>query len=460
MLTPTPVCALRSRVIATPDGVVDGVVRVEHGTITSIYTGDPTAHDASHVHDLGDQWLLPGLIDTHVHVNEPGRADWEGWHTASRAAAAGGVTTIVDMPLNSSPVTIDHQALDAKIDAAATASIVDCACWLGVVPASEHLLTSDLIDRAPGAKAFMCDSGLDAFGMADADVIEHACTLLAAAGKPLLVHAELVTDAPAWVGADTSHAAWAATRPPRFEHDAVRVLAAIAARTGAHIHVVHVASADTPQIGRDALAAAGGGGRLTFETCPHYLTFAAEDVPDGAVAFKCAPPIQPARERERLWEWVMRDDVMIVSDHSPAPPDRKHVGDGNVRRAWGGIASLQLTLPVLLTGLAARGLTVDPIRIADMLSRQPARLAGLDDRGSIVVGRAADLIAVDPTAHWTVRGAELEHRWPLTPYENMELTGRVTATWLRGRCIYSHAAGTDAFAHADPAWARVLNSAR
>jgi allantoinase len=455
--------ALRCRNIACPNGVIDGVVRIAGERIDAVYAGQPTAEDATRLIDLGDQWLLPGLVDTHVHINDPG-TDWEGWHHASRAAAAGGITTLVDMPLNSIPVTIDHASLDAKLAAAAKSSIVDYACWLGVVPEHSDQFTPDLVARAPGAKAFMCDSGLDAFGMADAATIEAACRVLAEAGKPLLVHAELVTDPPDWSGPDSSHAAWAATRPVRCEHDAVQLLARIAARTGAHIHVVHVSSADTPVVARSQLTQAQlagsshatsdmPGGRMTFETCPHYLMLAAEQVPDGAVQFKCAPPLQPAREIQRLWDWVCAEDVMVVSDHSPAPPARKLVDTGNLRQAWGGIASLQLTLSLMITGMREHTGTADAAQLARMMCTTPANLAGLLQKGRIAPGADADLVAVNPSDVFEVRGADLYHRWPLTPYEGMQLSGVVHQTWLRGQCIYTRTA-TDPFASAEPSHAR------
>lgn len=462
-MTTPPQQLIRSRTIATPDGVVDGYVHIHDGSIAAVLAHDASLPNAP-ITDIGTQWLLPGLVDTHVHVNEPGRAEWEGWATASRAAAAGGTTTIVDMPLNSTPVTIDEASLDAKLEAAAAASIVDHACWLGLVPANAAGLDAGLLRRTCGVKAFLSDSGLDEFPAVSMQHIDQALPLLARLRLPLLVHAELVTDEPEWSGSDRSHAAWAATRPERFEHDAVRELALAAALHGAHVHIVHVSSPESIAIAAAALASASdsgqlaAGARVTFETCPHYLTFAAESVPDGATQFKCAPPLRPDDIREQLRAWVASEIPAIVSDHSPAPPHLKSVDTGSFRSAWGGIASLQLTLSTLHTALGNRPLALPiPLALATMCSQRPAQLAGLPNKGCIAPGNDADLVAFDPTDTWHVRGADLEHRWPLTPYEGMQLTGRVSRTWLRGRTIFEREAAHP-FAGADPAYAHSLTA--
>jgi allantoinase len=428
--------ALRCSRIATPEGLVDGVVVVMGGRIRAVRAADAPLPDGCEVVDLGDLVLLPAAVDTHVHVNEPGRGEWEGWASASRAAAAGGTATLVDMPLNSSPVTTTPQALAAKLEAARAGSIVDYGCWGGLVPgmdaaAIEALAASGVL----GLKCFMCDSGLDEFPAVHEADLRAAMPVLARLRLPLLAHAEMAADAPPWHGDERSHAAWAATRPARMEHDAVRLLAALAAETGCRVHVVHVSDPDTPALGTAAGTTAAGQPLMTFETCPHYLLLDADSVPDGATAFKCAPPLRPSSSRRALCEWVVRERPAVVSDHSPAPPQMKAVDSGSFASAWGGIASLQLTLSATWTALCDLP-GVDAALLATCCAQRPAELAGLTHVGRIAEGSDATLVAFDPDAHWTVDGERLHHRWALTPYHGMHLRGRVVTTWLRGQRIY------------------------
>lgn len=381
------------------DSVRSATVRVEQGVIVDI--GDGLAD-----YDLGDLVVLPGLVDTHVHVNEPGRTDWEGFATATRAARAGGTTTIVDMPLNSIPPTTTVPALETKQTAADGKIDVDVAFWGGVVPGSEGDIPALVAAGICGFKVFLTDSGVAEFPPVDRDLLAGLSLDI-----PLLVHAE----ADEHLGLPgPSYSEYLASRPPAAEATAIRSVADL----NAPVHILHVSSGD----GVDAIAASPG---MTGETCPHYLTFTAEDV--TGPEFKCAPPIREREHREALWEGLRSGILsMVVSDHSPSPPEMKQ---GDFATAWGGISSLQLRLPLTWTGAIERGVGLDVL--ARWLSLHPARLAGLDDRkGSIAVGRDADFVVFDPDGETVVSGAQLFHRHPLTPYEGMRLRGRVVDTVL------------------------------
>ena len=423
--------ALHSTQVALPDGVRDAVVVLgADGRIADVRESgaDTTGLDVEHL----DGALLPGIVDSHVHVNEPGRTEWEGWASASRAALAGGVTTIVDMPLNSSPVTTTVAALDAKRAAAAESCLVDAQYWGGLVPQSTPAELDALAAAGVrGFKCFLAPSGIDEFDHVDRADLERLMPELARLGLPLLAHAELVPDPPiAWVGPNDSHAAWMATRPARLEHAAVELLVELAERTGCHVHVVHVSSAGSvPIIDRSDL--------VTWETCPHYLLLCGDDVSDGDTSAKCAPPLRSRAEADALWQLVLERAPAVVSDHSPAPPSTKALETGSIHDAWGGISSLGLQLALLATGLRERGVTGPALvdRLARQLALEPARIAGLDDRGSIVPGRRADLVEVDLEAQWTIRGADAGWRWPRTPYEGRPVRGRAVRTWVAGASI-------------------------
>jgi len=419
--------AIHSPRVVTPAGVCEAIVVIEAGLIVEMLPGDAEVAgiDVTRV----EHALLPGLVDSHVHVNDPGRTEWEGWASASRAAARGGVTTVVDMPLNSSPVTTTVAALEAKRLVARRDSIIDAQFWGGLVPDS----TPEQLDglAAAGVRGFKCflsPSGIDEFPSVTRADLERLMPHLARLDLPLLTHAELVPDPPhPWVGSDTSHAAWAATRPASMEHAAVALLIELAERFGCRVHVVHVSSAATvASIDRSEL--------VTWETCPHYLVLCGDDVADGDTSAKCAPPLRTRGEVDALWEVVLRDAPAIVSDHSPAPPDTKAIDTGSLRTAWGGISSLGLQLPLLATALHERGVIGDALleRLAAQLSAAPARIAGLTDRGAIAPGLRADLIAVDLDATWTIHGADTGWRWPRTPYEGVRVHGRVERMWLAG----------------------------
>lgn len=411
---------LSSRRVVTPEGERPATVRVRDGAIAAIQAYDPAAGE-----DLGDHALLPGLVDPHVHLNEPGRTDWEGFATGTAAAAAGGVTTLVDMPLNSSPVTTTVEALQAKRAATAGKLSVDVGFYAGLVPGNEDQIEPLLDAGVRGVKAFLCHSGIDDFPAATDKELRAVMPLLAERGVPLLVHAELVHPTPP-MASPTRYANYLASRPPSFERDAIALLIELCRETGCRTHVVHLADAGSlPTLD----AARGEGLPLTVETGPHYLTFAAEEVPDGSTVYKCAPPIRDAANREALWRGLA-DGVIdfIATDHSPCPPEMKGLDTGRFDRAWGGISSLQLSLPIVWTGAARRGHTLS--EVVDWLCHHPAKLVGVD--AGIRVGGPADLVVFDTDSTFVVHGDALAHRHPLTPYEGRELRGVVGRTYLRG----------------------------
>ncbi len=411
-----------------------GWVHVHGESIARVGDGSPSPQGDARIVDLGDGVLMAGLVDTHVHINAPGRTHWEGFETATAAAAAGGVTTLVEMPLNSIPATTSAEALEIKIAEATGKCRVDVGFWGGLVPGNAADLSALFEAGAWGFKCFMSPSGVDEFSHVSLEDIEEALPILAALKAPLLVHAEWPPALEPWPGGDPRrHAAWLACRPPEAEQQAVAHLIALAERFGAHIHVVHVADQGTVALLRQARAR---GVALTAETCPHYLTFCAEEIPDGATAFKCAPPIRQRFHREALWDALQAGDLdLIATDHSPSPPELKCLATGDFSEAWGGIASLQLLLPAVWTQARARAVTLPTL--SRWLSAAPAALAGLDGRkGRLAPGMDADLVVWDPEASFTVDPAALAHRHATTPYAGLRLDGVVRATWVRGACVF------------------------
>jgi allantoinase len=428
--------ALCSRRVVTPSGLRPAAVVIEGETIVAVVARE-TLPAECRIDDVGDRVVLPGMIDAHVHINEPGRAEWEGFVTATRAAAAGGITTLVDMPLNSSPVTTTAPALALKIEASRGKLWVDCGFYGGIVPGASGHVGPLTAAGVLGFKAFLCHSGIDEFPNATEADLRAAMPELARAGVPLLVHAELVGPgalaAPATAAESRSYARHLASRPRAWEHDAIKLMIELCREFGCRVHIVHLSSADAlPLIER----AREEGLPLTVETCPHYLTFAAEEIPDGDPRFKCAPPIRERENRERLWDGLRQGLIdTIGSDHSPAPPELKHLDTGDVYRAWGGIASLQLALPAVWTEARRRGFDVTDL--ARWMGRNPAMLIGVAARkGEIAPGHDADLVVFDPDVIFTALSAGLYHRHRATPYEGRVLAGRVEATYLRGRPVY------------------------
>ncbi|MGJ6961440.1 allantoinase AllB [Streptosporangium sp. G11] len=427
-----PDLVIRSRRAVLPEGEGPAAVSVRDGRIVGVHAHDAELDAVERV-DLGGVALLPGLVDTHVHVNEPGRTHWEGFASATRAAAAGGVTTIVDMPLNSLPPTVNADALAVKRRAADGQCAVDVAFWGGAIPGNTGDLRPLHEAGVRGFKCFLSPSGVDEFPPLDADGLRAAMVEIASFDGLLVVHAEdpaLLAD-PEGPG----YPEFLDSRPGEAERRAVERVAALAGETGVRAHILHVSSA----LCLEPLAKARREGvRLTAETCPHYLTLVAEEVPEGATQFKCCPPIRSSANRDELWRGLA-DGVLhcVVSDHSPSTPDLK-VPD--FAAAWGGISSLQLGLTAVWTEAARRGHGLgDVVR---WMAEHPAALAGLRGKGAIAVGADADLVAFDAEAVHTVDVSALHHRNPVTPYHGRTLVGEVRTTWLRGRAVGKDPRGT------------------
>jgi allantoinase len=451
---------VRSRRVVTPAGERPAAIHLKDGVITAVTDFEATQDVASksssssssssvvagvEVLDAGDLVVLPGLVDTHVHINDPGRSDWEGFATATRAAAAGGVTTVVDMPLNSVPPTTTLAGLREKLRALEDRALVDVALCGGLVPASAGTgaLAELFAEGVLAFKCFLAESGVAEFSHVHESELRAGMKELARLGAPLFVHAELpepLSDGEkAAMGLDPRrYATYLASRPRRAEDAAVELVVRLAKETGARAHVVHLSSSDALDTVRRAKDARVP---LTVETCPHYLTFAAEEIPDGATAFKCAPPIREKGNREKLWDALREAHIdQVVTDHSPSTVELKCSGSGDFMKAWGGISSLQIGLAAVWTEARARGRTVRDL--AEWMSAAPARLAGLaSKKGAIATGFDADLVLWDPDARFTVDPATLEHKNKICAYEGRELRGVVARTILRGETIYERGAG-------------------
>lgn len=418
----------------TPEGLRPASVRVRGGRVAAVGPIDAPAAEAS-VLDFGDAVVMPGLVDTHVHVNEPGRADWEGFPTATRAAAAGGVTTLFDMPLNSVPPTTTVRGLKSKLAAAAGRCFVDVGFWGGLVPRNRAELLPLRSRGVAGFKCFLAPSGVPEFPCVAETDLRHALPALSAVGAVVLVHAELPERLGTVAGDPRRYAGYLASRPPAAEDEAARLLLRLCRESGAPMHIVHLSSAEA----LPALSEAKREGLpLTAETCPHYLAFSAEEIPEGATEFKCAPPIRGRENRERLWRALEEGLLgMVVSDHSPAPPESKCRDSGDFAGAWGGISSLQLGLSAVWTAARERGAPIE--RLAEWMCRAPAHLAGLGSRkGAIAPGYDADFVVWRPEDSFEVRPEMIHHRHKLTPYAGRTLNGVVEATYLRGEKIYEN----------------------
>jgi allantoinase len=432
---------LRAPRLITPDGERAGSVAVRGGRIAAVLALDAEV-DADRVVALGaDEVLLPGAVDSHVHVNDPGRAEWEGFATATAAAAAGGITTLVDMPLNSLPPTTTAEALEVKRAAAEGRVRIDVGFWGGAVHGGLGALR-ELHDAGVfGFKCFLLHSGVDEFPPLDTEELDEAVRTVAELDALLIVHAEdseAIAESPAPHG--ERYRDFLASRPRGAENVAIAQLVELARKYDARVHVLHLASSDALPMLASARA---DGVRVTAETCPHYLSFAAEEVPDGGTEFKACPPVREAENREQLWRGLA-DGVIdcVVSDHSPCTPELKRFDTGDFGLAWGGVSSLQLGLSAVWTQARVRGHSLaDVVR---WMSRAPADLVGLRRKGAIEAGRDADLCVFAPDEAFVVDAAELEHRNPVTPYHGRPLAGVVRSTWLRGAQIAGPGATTGA----------------
>ncbi|NUO47723.1 MAG: allantoinase AllB [Polyangiaceae bacterium] len=438
----------RAHRVVLPDGIRAASIHVKDGKIARLAAFDDVPQGAP-VIDAGTAAILPGIVDTHVHVNEPGRTEWEGFETATRAAAAGGITTIVDMPLNSIPPATSPRGVAEKAAITEGRIAIDVGLWGGAIPENttgkSTGLREILAEGARGFKCFLLPSGVDEFPFVQTADVEAALAQLAGTGVALMVHAELpepidrATEELAREGADPrAYQTYLRSRPPSAEDRAALLLYELAKKTRVPIHIVHLSSAgalETLERARDE------GVPLTAETAPHYLHFDAERIPDGATWFKCAPPIREKANRERLWEAVRRGSIeMIVSDHSPCIPDLKRTAEGDFMGAWGGIAGVQFSLSAIWTEAKARGFTLSDV--ARWMSAAPARHAGLTGKkGSIAVGADADLIIFDADASTTVEASCIEHRHKLTPYDGETLAGSVVSTYLRGERVFEKTSG-------------------
>jgi allantoinase len=431
--------ALRGRAVVTPQGIRPAAVVVRGEKIAAVV--EP--HDVGAgvpVTDVDDKMILPGLVDTHVHINEPGRTDWEGFETATRAAAAGGITTLVDMPLNSSPVTTTVVALNAKREATAGKLWVDVGFHGGVVPGNTEHIRPLIREGVCAFKAFLCPSGIDEFPNVTEGDLRQVMPILAEAGVPLFVHAELMSPLPASVekrfaANPRSYRAYLATRPTEWEIDAIGLMMNLCREYGCPVHIVHLSAGDDAT---DLIIAAAKEKLLfTFETCPHYLVFADGEIPDGDARYKCAPPIRNFEHRSSLMTAVLSKGIHTIgSDHSPAPPEFKRLEDGDLRRAWGGIASLQLLLSATWTAFDWLPNSLHQ-HVLGALTERPAALVGLVGRkGAIVADGDADLVVFDGDAEFVVSDEMLHHRHKATPYLGRTLRGVVEATYIRGRKVY------------------------
>jgi allantoinase len=427
----------RSRRVVTPDGVRAATVHVRGEKIEAVADYDAWPTTAERI-DVGEAVLMPGVVDTHVHVNEPGRTDWEGFRSATRAAASGGVTALVDMPLNSIPPTTTAAALRTKKKEAQGQCLIDVGFWGGVVPGNAGELEGLVREGAKGAKAFMCFSGVDEFPGSKEEDLRPAMAELKRLGRPLLVHAEVEGPIDALAAEiarrdPRSYLTYLASRPPEAEEEAIALITRLCRETGARTHVVHHSAATALPLIRQARA---DGLPFTAETCPHYLHFAAEDIRDGATAYKCAPPIREKSNRELLWAALGEGALeLVASDHSPCTPALKKMEVGDFMAAWGGISGLQLGLPVTWTGASSRGHSLS--RLVNWMCEATARLAGLEhQKGKLAPGFDADLVVFEPEATFTVDVKRLEHKNKVTPYAEGELRGVVTSTYLRGTRIF------------------------
>src|SRR5467141_3011769 len=430
--------AFLSRRVVTPDGIEAGAVLVEDGRILDIVPPHQLPTQIS-MKDFGEAAILPGLVDSHVHINEPGRTEWEGFQTATRAAAGGGYTLLVDMPLNCLPATTTVAALEAKRKAASCQCHVDWMAWGGVVSDNQERIEGLAAAGVPGFKCFLIHPGIDGFTMVNERELRAALPHVARTGLPLLVHAEL----PGPVDAATrrlsqtdwsKYATYLQSRPDEAELSAIQLMISLCREYRFRLHIVHLA---TSQALGMLCAAKSEGLPVSVETCPHYLHLSSEKIPDGQTLFKCAPPIRGRENCEKLWQGLREGVIdLVATDHSPCPPDMKRLGERNFQTAWGGISSLSLALPVMWTEASGRGFAIEDI--ARWMAEGPARLAGCESRkGCVAKGFDADFVVFEPEAEFIAAEEHLPYRHRVSPYLGERLRGVIKATYLRGNCIFA-----------------------
>ncbi len=432
--------AIQSKNVIAQNTMLPACIEIKNNIIIAIHDYD--APLSCSVTDYGDLVIMPGLVDSHVHINEPGRTEWEGFNTATQAAAAGGITALVDMPLNCIPVTTTKTAFEEKLAAVHDKLWVDCGFWGGVIP--ENATNLDLLDDllsagVLGVKSFLIDSGVEEFPNVVAEDIRKAMPVLAKHNVPYLIHAELDCGSFNDVSIGDKYNSFLASRPKKWENDAVDLMfeLALEAKNNGYdckVHIVHLSSDEALS---SISKAKQLGLQFTAETCPHYLTLASENIPDGKTLFKCCPPIRENDNRERLWSALKNNQIsFIVSDHSPCTPQLKHIDSGDIEKAWGGISALQFGLPLIWTEAKDRGFTL--IDIARLMSYETAKFAGLDKiKGQIAVGFHADFAIVDPNKTFTISNDLIKHKHKITPYVGRNVCGEIQHTYVRGHLVYS-----------------------
>lgn len=425
---------IKSSQVVTPEGVKTAFVIIKGGVITEVADSLPESYSGK-VKDVGNRVLMPGVIDPHVHINEPGRTDWEGFETATKAAIAGGITMLVDMPLNSSPVTTTISAFDEKVAAAKNKLYTNVGLWGGLVPGNENEIKGLIQRGVLGFKAFLTHSGIDEFPNISEDDLRKAMPVIAKYGLPLLVHCELTTDDIPKITDNKSYQQYLASRPKEWEDRAIDMMIRLCDELNCRVHIVHLSSANSI---KKLAEAKQRGLPITVETGQHYLFFNAEEIRDADTAFKCAPPIREKANNDQLWQALEAGIIdFVATDHSPAPPAIKELQSGDFTKAWGGISSVQFALPVLWTAARKRGFTISDI--TKWLCEKPAALAGLESsKGKIAKGYDADIIVLDEEKSFVVTEDSIRHRHKITPYLQESLFGIVEETYLSGVKVFDN----------------------
>jgi len=435
--------ALKSKNVIVGGNMQAAIIEVDNGLIVAIHDYNQSLN--CEVKDFAEQVIMPGLVDSHVHINEPGRTEWEGFNTATQAAAAGGITALVDMPLNCIPVTTTKAAFAEKLAAVEDKLWVDCGFWGGVIPQNIADLDDLLNAGVLGVKSFLIDSGIEEFPPVTATDIRAAMPILAKHDVPYLIHAELDCGVDHDVEITKEYNSFLASRPKAWENQAIALMVEMARESKAQgdnckVHIVHLSSDEA----LTSIAQAKSEGlRFSAETCPHYLTIAAENIPDGKTLFKCCPPIRENKNREHLWQAVSDGRLdFIVSDHSPCTPELKHIDSGDIEKAWGGISALQFGISLIWSEAKQRGFSL--VDIARLMSSETAKFAGLDGiKGAIQVGHHADFVVFDPDAEYIISNEMIKHRHHITPYAGRKVSGQVLHTFVRGHHVYQY----DQFMH-------------